>query len=319
MHRTVVSDETRSGTPAIAGPPFAMSVDVEDYFQVHAFTRWIPRNRWESYAGRVEGNTNRLLDLFDRWEASATFFVLGWVAQRYPELVRRIASRGHEIGSHGMSHRLLTDMTPDEFRAEARDSRVLLEDVAGARVIGFRAPSYSVGPRTLWALGILLETGYEYDSSVYPIRGRRYGYPGGPTSPTRIQDPRGVLAEFPLPTISVGPFRVPVLAGAYLRLLPAWLSLAIARHHRDAGRPLVVNIHPWEIDPNQPLIGPSRHATWTHYAGLHATVRTLERVLAIAPFRSVAQRLRELALLPGDAGRGGVEPTRRLDNYMGRD
>jgi polysaccharide deacetylase family protein (PEP-CTERM system associated) len=199
-----------------------------------------------------------------------------------------------------MSHTMLTELSPEGFRAEARDSKQLLEDLAGTPVIGFRAPSYSVGEGTLWALEVLAETGYAYDSSIYPIRRRRYGYPAGPTTPARMAaGARGTLAEFPLPTIPVGPVRLPVLAGAYLRLLPSWASVAATRWHARHRVPLVANVHPWEIDPDQPVIGPSRLSTWTHYARLDRTAGILRAILACGRFDTVATRLRELGLLDG--------------------
>ena len=286
----------------MAEAPFAFSVDVEDYFQVQAFAHIVPRETWESWPSRVEQNTRRILELLDATGSKATFFTLGWVARRHPALVREIASRGHEVASHGMFHQMLTELTPETFRMDARDSRAALEDVSGAPVIGYRAPSYSVNRATLWAIDILAESGYQYDSSVFPIRRRRYGYPDGPTRPGVLRGERHSLAEFPLPTVGLGPLRFPVLAGAYLRLLPSAFSIRAARHHLERRLPLVVNVHPWEIDPGQPTVGP-RRAPWTHYARLGRTEAIVRRILACATFRSVATRLRELGFLaPAAAG-----------------
>jgi polysaccharide deacetylase family protein (PEP-CTERM system associated) len=285
-----------------AEPPFALSVDVEEHFQVQAFAHRVARREWSRYPSRVARNTERLLDLFDAAGARGTFFVLGWVAREHRPLVSRIASRGHEIASHGMSHRMLGELTRDAFREEARESKALLEDLAGTPVLGFRAPSYSVGVGTLWALPILAETGYAYDSSIYPIRRRRYGYPAGPTRPERLQTGTGAsIVEFPLPTVPLGPIRFPVLAGAYLRLLPGWVSVAAARWHALRRVPLVLNVHPWEIDPDQPTIGSSRLATWTHYARLGRTMEILSAVLRCGRFAPVATRLAELRLLDDGA------------------
>jgi polysaccharide deacetylase family protein (PEP-CTERM system associated) len=283
---------------------FALSVDVEDYYQVEAFAGHVPRAEWERFPSRVRESVARLLDLFDETNAKGTFFILGWLARRHPELVRGIAQRGHEIASHGITHRMITELSPAEFRAEALDSRLLLEDLCGSPVIGFRAPSYSVDRSTLWALEVLRDTGYQYDSSVYPIRGRRYGYPEGPVAPARIAAGKRDIAEFPLPSVPIGPFRMPVLAGAYLRLLPAWVSLAAAEYHRRRGIPLVVNVHPWEIDPGQPSVGVSRATHWTHYARLSRTEGILRRILRVGRFSTVAARLRELGLLPLLSGDG---------------
>ncbi len=297
-----------SGPTVGSEAPFALSVDVEDYFQVQAFARYVQRDAWEAWPSRVERNTLHLLDVFDDATASATFFVLGWVARRYPALVREIAARGHEIASHGMFHQMITEQTADSFRGDARDSKALLEDVSGAPVVGFRAPSYSVNGDTLWAIDVLAESGYEYDSSVYPIRRRRYGYPDGPTRPAMMRGERCSLAEFPLPTLPVGPFRLPVLAGAYIRLLPASLTLHALQYHLTRRKPLVVNVHPWELDPDQPTVGPSRFRTWTHYVGLGSAEQILRQVLARARFRDVATRLREIGLI-GPTGARGREAT----------
>lgn len=287
-------------------PPLALSADVEDYYQVEAFAGIVSRNDWGRYAPRVEGNTDRLLDLFEEAAAKATFFVLGWTAREHPRVVRKIVARGHEVASHGMSHRMLTELTPEAFRAEVRESKALLEDLSGAPVLGYRAPSYSINEGTRWALEILAEEQYAYDSSIYPIRRRRYGYPGGPVAPLRLRAGARVLAEFPLPTLPLGPVRFPVLAGAYLRLLPQWASVAAARWHARHGHPLVLNVHPWEIDPEQPTIGRSRLATWTHYARLGRTAGILKAVLRCGRYATVATRLAELGLLDG-AGRARLE------------
>ncbi len=285
-------------------PPFALSVDVEDYFQVQAFAGRVARDDWPGFPSRVEQNVERLLDLFDACDARGTFFVLGWIARRHPALVRRISERGHEVASHGVTHRMLSELTPAQFRIEAVDSRLILEDLAGSPVIGFRAPSYSINRSTLWALEVLRDTGYAYDSSVYPIRGRRYGYPEGPVAPARIPAGSRDIAEFPLPTVPLGPFRLPVLAGAYLRLLPAWVSLAAVDYHLRSRLPLAVNVHPWEIDPEQPSVGFSRLSKWTHYARLDRTEGILGSILRRARFRSLAERLSELGILGLPSGNG---------------
>ena len=274
-----------------------MSVDVEDYFQVQAFAQVVDRSAWDRYPPRVERNVDELLSILADARAYGTFFVLGWVATRYPALVRRIASCGHEIGSHGMSHRMLTELSPQEVREEARTSRLLLEDVSSTRVEGFRAPTYSINAGTRWALDVLADAGYTYDSSIFPIRRRRYGWPGGPTAPVRLPTDRSEIAEFPMTTIGVGPIRLPILAGSYLRLLPAWISRAAVSYHARRRLPLVVNVHPWEIDPGQPTVGPSRRRAWTHYGRLGRTAATLRSVLRMARFASLASRLREMQLL----------------------
>jgi polysaccharide deacetylase family protein (PEP-CTERM system associated) len=275
----------------------AMSVDVEEYFQVQAFAGRIPRAEWNRWPSRIEENIDRLLGLLEETNAKGTFFVLGCVAQNHPQIVRRIAAAGHEIASHGMTHKMITELTPEKMREEARDSRRLLEDLSGSRVEGYRAPSYTVSPGTRWALEILVETGYVYDSSIFPIRGRRYGYPNGPTRPTRLATATSEIAEFPLTTIGVGPVRFPVLAGSYLRLLPTWVSEGAVRYQLGRRLPVVVNVHTWEIDPDQPTVVSPRRTLWTHYARLGATAGTLKRVLRLARFASIGRRLRELGLL----------------------
>lgn len=278
-------------------PVLAMSVDVEEYFQVQAFAGRVSRADWDRWPSRVEANTERLLEVLGTAGARGTFFVLGCVAAKHPGVVRRIVAAGHEIGSHGMSHKMLTELSPDEMREEVRDSRRLLEDLSGTRVEGYRAPSYTISPNTRWALDILVETGYTYDSSIFPIRGRRYGYPDGPTRPVRLPTAASAIAEFPMTTIGAGPVRIPILAGSYLRLLPSWVSEAAVRYQLLRDLPLVVNVHTWEIDPDQPTIGPSRRRAWTHYARLGATAGTLSRVLRLGRFASIGLRLRELGLL----------------------
>jgi len=274
-----------------------MSVDVEEYFQVQAFAGLVSRADWDRWPSRVEANTERLLAILGTAGARGTFFVLGCVAQKHPGVVRRIVAAGHEIGSHGMSHKMLTELSPGEMREEARDSRRLLEDLSGSRVEGYRAPSYTISPRTRWALDILVETGYTYDSSIFPIRGRRYGYPDGPTQPGRLSTAASTIAEFPMTTIGAGPVRIPLLAGSYLRLLPAWVSGAAVRYQLLRNLPLVVNVHTWEIDPDQPTVGPSRRRAWTHYARLGAVAGTLTHVLRLGRFASIGRRLRDLGLL----------------------
>ena len=183
----------------------AMSIDVEDYFHVSVFDGILPRAHWERMESRVEANTTRLLDIFDEFSVRSTFFVLGWVAERHPELVRALACRGHEIASHGYAHRLVYDQTPTAFRADVRRAKQLLEDASGRRVIGYRAPSYSITPRSLWALDVLLEEGYEYDSSIFPIRHDRYGIPLSGRRPYAIERSAGTLVEVPGSTTRLGP------------------------------------------------------------------------------------------------------------------
>jgi polysaccharide deacetylase family protein (PEP-CTERM system associated) len=198
----------------------AMSIDVEDYFHVSVFDGIVPRSRWDNMESRVVANTERLLDIFAEHEVRSTFFVLGWVAERQPGLVKQLAERGHEVASHGYAHRLVYDQTPRAFREDVRRAKLLLEDASGRKVSGYRAPSYSITPRSLWALDILIEEGYEYDSSIFPIRHDRYGIPVSARLPYRIDRNAGSLIEIPGSTTQLGPVNLPVAGGATFESCP---------------------------------------------------------------------------------------------------
>ena len=276
----------------------AFSADVEDWFQVEALRAHCPRSTWDSYPDRACANTERLLALLERHGARGTFFVLGWTAARHPELVRRIAAAGHEIASHGFDHELVYNQEPEIFRQDVRRTRRLLQDLSGQEVIGYRAPSYTIVPRTLWALGILAEEGYRYDSSIFPIPRRRYGMPGAPRWPHRRDLGDGVgIAEFPLPTVRCGPLNLPATGGAYLRLLPYRFQSWSLRRMLASGRAFVLTIHPWELDPEQPRLPVGLRTRWTHYHGLAQAEARLSGLLALTPYRPVVRVLAELALL----------------------
>jgi len=258
-----------------------MTVDVEDYFQVSAFDRIVARSSWDAMPSRVSANTSRLLDLFDEVGVRATFFVLGWVAERHPALVAGIVRRGHEVASHGYGHRLVYSQTPDEFRADVRRAKSVLEQVSGHRVAGYRAPSFSVTRRSLWALDVLVEEGYEYDASIFPIRHDRYGIPSSPRAPYCLRRPAGTLAELPAGTTRLGRFTLPVAGGGYFRLLPyAWTQWGIARVNRKERTPVVFYVHPWEIDPDQPRLPAGRVTRFRHYRNLSRTEDRLRRLLS---------------------------------------
>ena len=258
----------------------AMSIDVEDYFHVSVFDGIVPRSQWERMESRVVGNTTRLLDIFDEHQVRSTFFVLGWVAERQPDLVREIARRGHEIASHGFAHRLVYDQTPSAFRNDIRRAKHLLEDASGRPVVGYRAPSYSITPRSLWALDILLEEGYQYDSSIFPIRHDRYGIPVSDRRPYGIERTAGTLVEVPGSTTRVGPLNLPVAGGGYFRILPYWWTKwGIERVNRLEHRPVVFYLHPWEIDPDQPRLDAGMLGTFRHYRNLHDTESRLRQLL----------------------------------------
>jgi polysaccharide deacetylase family protein (PEP-CTERM system associated) len=258
----------------------AMTVDVEDYFHVSVFDGLIPRQQWPALESRVVANTERLLRLFDETGVKSTFFVLACVAERFPELVSRIAQLGHEVASHGYGHRLIYDQTPAAFRDDVRRAKAILESVAGRQVHGFRAPSYSVTPRSLWALDILIEEGYTYDASIFPIRHDRYGIPLSPRHPYVLSRPPGTLVEAPASTVRWGPLNLPVAGGGYFRILPyAWTRWGIARLNEREGRPAIFYLHPWELDPAQPRLSAGVLSRFRHYRNLDKTEARLRQLI----------------------------------------
>lgn len=272
----------------------AMTVDVEDYFHVSALAKVIKPTDWESWPSTVERNTRTLLDLFDEANIKATFFVLGWVADRYRELIREINSRGHEIASHGYSHQLVYKQTPDEFRAETARSKQLLEDLIQRPVQGYRAASYSITRQSLWAIDILAELGFTWDSSIFPVYHDRYGIPDSPTTPYRLQTANGAtLLEFPLTTARLGGYSMPAAGGGYFRLYPYALSRALFRRAtQDNTVPAIFYLHPWEIDPEQPRVaGAGLLSTFRHYNNLHRCLPRLRGMLRDFPFGTVSQSL----------------------------
>jgi len=256
-----------------------MTVDVEDYFQVSAFERHIDRADWDRLPCRVEDNTNRILELFGEHGLQATFFTLGWVAERYPQLIRRIVDSGHELASHGFSHVRVTQQTPDAFREDISRTKALLEDVGGCEVRGYRAASYSIVTDTLWAHDLLQEAGYQYSSSIYPIQHDLYGIPGAPRFSYRPRD--GGLLEIPITTFSLLKRNLPCGGGGYFRLLPYRVSQwAMNRVNNKDGQPCVFYFHPWEIDPDQPRqAGVSRKTRFRHYLNLGRMQGRLTRLL----------------------------------------
>jgi polysaccharide deacetylase family protein (PEP-CTERM system associated) len=280
----------------------ALTVDVEDYFHVAAFANSIKRKDWKSYKPRVEQNTHRLLDIFSERGSRATFFVLGWVAERHPHLVREIAARGHEVACHGYSHELVYQQTPEQFRGETIRALKILEDVSQVPIHGYRAASFSITQKSLWALDILAETGFIYDSSMFPIHHDRYGTPGALDAPHRLKTPGGYdLAEFPLSTIKVFRQRIPVSGGGYFRLYPYGFTRTALRHiNKRMRRPFVFYLHPWEIDPGQPPITASWLSRFRHYNNLHKCEDRLRRLLMDFAFLTVTEVLTKLELLTMD-------------------
>jgi polysaccharide deacetylase family protein (PEP-CTERM system associated) len=259
----------------------AFTVDVEDYFQVSAFEKHIHRGQWDRWESRVVANTHRILQLLDRHAVKATFFVLGWIGERYPQLVRDIHARGHEIGSHGYWHRLIYEQTPDEFRADLRRSRDVLQDAIGQPVTAHRAASFSITKKSLWALEILVEEGFLVDSSVFPIHHDRYGIPGAEPRLHRITTAAGPLWEFPPSVAKLAGLNVPVSGGGYFRLYPlAWTLYCLQRINRAERQPHIFYVHPWELDPHQPRIGEaSPKSRFRHYVNLAGNERKLDRLL----------------------------------------
>lgn len=278
----------------------AMTVDVEDYFHVAALATAIDRRDWGRWESRVERNTQRLLDMFAEHGLRATFFVLGWVAERHPQLVREIAAAGHEIASHGYSHQLVYRQRPEEFRQETQRAKALLEDQLQQPVLGYRAASYSITRQSLWALDILAELGFVWDSSIFPVRHDRYGIPGTPRWPHRLQTPAGhTLIEFPLSTWQLGQYRLPIAGGGYFRLYPYGLTRAgLASINRRAQRPFIFYLHPWEIDPEQPRVKAGLLSTFRHYNNLAKCEGRLRRLLDDFAFTTVGRVLEALELLP---------------------
>lgn len=257
-----------------------MTVDVEDYFQVSAFEPYIPRADWDRLPGRVAANTDRILRLFGDRGIRATFFVLGWVAERYPGLVRRIVESGHELACHGYGHTRVTQQTPEEFRADVRCAKSLLEDISGAAVLGYRAPSYSIGATTWWALAVLDDLGFRYSSSVYPVRHDLYGMPEAPRFGFNPAAGGGLL-ELPVTTVRLFGNNYPCGGGGYFRLLPYSVSRwAMARVNAIDRQPCIFYFHPWEIDPDQPRQhGIDFKTRFRHYLNLSRMERRLCRLL----------------------------------------
>jgi len=257
----------------------AMSVDVEDYYQVSAFETVVPRNKWATFEPRVVSNTERVLELFEKANIRATFFVLGCIAERHPTLIRRIVENGHELASHGYEHRRASEQTPAAFVADAARTRKLLEDISGTEVKGYRAASFSIARRNWWAFEGLLNAGYTYSSSVNPIRHDHYGEPNAPRHPFKPWPHEFI--EIPITTVDVAGCRFSCGGGGFFRLLPyRWSHWAISRVNRHEVRPTVFYFHPWEIDPDQPRVErASLKSRLRHYTNLGVMEAKVERIL----------------------------------------
>lgn len=256
----------------------ALTIDVEDYFQVSAFAPYIDRAGWDARECRVERNVERILALLAEHGATATFFVLGWVAERYPQLVRRIAAQGHEVASHGYGHERASDLAPPDFDADVRRAKAVLEDLSGTAVAGYRAPSFSIGPRNWWAFDALAASGHRYSSSIYPIRHDHYGMPDAPRFAHPVADG---LIEIPITTLRMLERNLPSSGGGYFRLLPYAVSRWMLRRVNTVDRqPAVFYFHPWEIDPGQPRIdGIDAKTRFRHYLNLERTEGRLRSLL----------------------------------------
>jgi polysaccharide deacetylase family protein (PEP-CTERM system associated) len=258
----------------------ALTIDLEDYYHVSAFRDQIAVGDWNSQQSRVERNTHLLLDLLDEAGCKATFFTLGWVAERHPSLVRHVAGRGHEIGCHSLRHRTVFEMTPAEFRDDTRRAKNLLEDCSGTPVLGYRAPSFSITSESLWALEILVELGFVFDSSIFPVSHPSYGIPDASRAPHRVQTPSGSIVEFPLTTLEFAGIRSPFGGGAYLRLLPYWYTRWGVRFlNARENRPVCLYLHPWELDPEQPRMSGSLTSRMRHYVGLRNTLVKFRKII----------------------------------------
>ena len=271
----------------------ALTIDVEEYFHVTAFARHIDPKDWDGYPRRVENNTNRLLELLAERETHATFFILGWVAERCPGLVRQIHGAGHAIGCHGYSHQAIYRGSREDFRRDVRRGKTVLEDLVSVAVTSYRAPSYSITTKTIWALELLGEEGFEYDSSIYPIVHDLYGIPGASRFPY-LRPLKGgkKIKEFPPSTVRFFGMNFPVAGGGYLRLLPYHItSWAIRRINEVENQPAMIYLHPWEIDPDQPRISGPWLSRFRHYQNLHTTEVKLKKLLQEFSFCTMEKAL----------------------------
>ncbi|BES71698.1 DUF3473 domain-containing protein [Marinobacter nanhaiticus D15-8W] len=278
-------------------PLNALTVDVEDYFQVAALAEAVSTDDWDSMEYRVEQNTDRLLELFEQKQVKGTFFVLGWVAERSPDLVRRIKAGGHEVASHGYSHQLIYNQKPDVFKEETRRSKRILEDILGEPIHGYRAASYSITAQSKWALDILCDEGFTWDSSIFPVHHDRYGMPGTPEKPYLLEAPSGgSLKEFPLSTCPIGKYRLPIAGGGYFRLYPYFLSRWGLGKINRAGEPFIFYLHPWEVDPGQPRLKVSALSRFRHYNNLSVCFDRLQQLLKDFRFGTVSEVMDSLDL-----------------------
>jgi polysaccharide deacetylase family protein (PEP-CTERM system associated) len=271
----------------------AMSVDVEEHFHVSAFANAVNAKDWDGMESRVEKNTNNILELFNDHGIKATFFVLGWVAEKYPVLIKNIAGEGHEVACHGYSHELVYKQTIETFKDETLRAKNILEDIVQTPILGYRAASYSITKNSLWALDVLAEVGFKYDSSIFPVRHDRYGIPSAPKYPHLLKTTSGkTLIEFPLSTVNIFGYQLPVAGGGYFRLYPYTFSKkALKSINRVKNQPFIFYLHPWEIDPEQPRIKASALSRFRHYNNIDKCEGRLRKLLADFQFNTVAKIL----------------------------
>lgn len=268
-----------------------LTIDVEDYFQVENFTKVIKTSDWGKYESRVAQNTEKILRILEDTNIKTTFFVLGWVAERFPRLIEKIHKAGHEVASHGYDHRLVYKQKPDEFRRDLRKAKDILEDIVQRPVVGYRAPSYSITKKSMWALDILMEEGFRYDSSLFPIHHDKGGMPDSKRYPFRIYNHKKYLWEFPLSTVRIRNRNIPFSGGGYFRLLPySFIKWSIESINNE-GRPAVMYLHPWEFDPSQPKIKADYLSMFRHYVNMSKTEGKLKELLGDFEFKSIADYL----------------------------
>lgn len=277
----------------------AFTVDVEDYFQVEALSKVIKPDEWNKFNCRVEKNTNIILELLEKNGQKGTFFILGWIAKRYPGLIQQISSQGHEIASHGMSHQLIYNQSKKVFRQETIDSKALLEDIVQKPVLGYRAATYSITNNSLWALDILVEAGFKYDSSIFPMRHDNYGIPDINPLPHNLTTPKGKnLVEFPISVLKSSFLTLPIAGGGYFRLFPYFFTRWALKSLNKKQQPFVFYIHPWEVDPEQPVIkGISRFSKFRHYNNLSKTENRLSKLITDFQFTTMLDVLEKTGLL----------------------
>ncbi len=274
----------------------ALSIDLEEFFQIHALSDVIKEESWHTFPSSVEGNTEKILELLELHGITATFFCLGWIAQRHPALIRRIHDKGHEIGCHGFSHQVIYHQDRQSFYEDVSKAKKVLEEIIGSPVIGYRAPTYSITKKTIWAIDILQELGFRYDSSIFPIYHDNYGIPDAPRLPHLIEGTG--MVEFPISTLTVGKFNMPISGGGYFRLFPYLITKAALKAMEERNEPFVFYIHPWEFNPETPRIeGMSLFSRFRTYVGISRTHKRFSTLIKDFSFTTVARVLEDLGLL----------------------